>query len=135
MKHTIKAFQILIVIICSALFMSCGSKAEEVTTVESNHHSEEENTIEFTEAQYKTSEIELAKVENKQISGTIKVNGVLDAPPQQMVSVSVPLGGFLKKLRTLGYVGPVGFQGYNIKGEPRDILARSMAAWRKFTAD
>ena len=38
-------------------------------------------------------------------------------------------------LRAVGYTGPVGFQGYNIKAEPRDVLARSIAAWRKFSAD
>ena len=42
------------------------------------------------------------------------------------------LGAFVRTLRTVGYTGPVGFQGYNIKGEPRDILARSIAAWRNF---
>lgn len=97
MKHSLKTYQILLVVICS-FFMSCGSKTvEEDTTTEGDHHSEEENTIEFTEAQYNTAEIELGKVESKQISGTIKVNGMLDAPPQQMVSISVPLGGFLKQ--------------------------------------
>ena len=45
------------------------------------------------------------------------------------------LRGFIHKLRGLGYTGPVGFQGYNIKAEPRDVLARSMAAWRKYTAE
>ncbi|HWA33396.1 MAG TPA: efflux RND transporter periplasmic adaptor subunit, partial [Cyclobacteriaceae bacterium] len=35
-------------------------------------------------------------IQRKQISGTIKVNGTLDVPPQQMVSISVPVGGFLK---------------------------------------
>jgi sugar phosphate isomerase/epimerase len=45
------------------------------------------------------------------------------------------LGAFVRTLRTVGYTGPVGFQGYNIKGEPRDVLARSIAAWQKFTAD
>lgn len=45
------------------------------------------------------------------------------------------LAGFLKKLRAVGYTGPVGFQGYNIKAEPREVLARSMAAWKKMTAD
>lgn len=44
------------------------------------------------------------------------------------------LAGFVKNLRALGYTGPVGFQGYNIKAEPREVLARSIAAWRKFTA-
>ncbi len=42
------------------------------------------------------------------------------------------LAAFVRTLRAVGYTGPVGFQGYNIKGEPRDILARSIAAWRKF---
>jgi len=96
MKSSSKIYQILIAILCSFLVLSCGSKAEEAATEEDNHHSEEENTVEFTQAQYKTAQIELGRIEGKQISGTIKVNGMLDAPPQQMVSVSVPLGGFLK---------------------------------------
>lgn len=45
------------------------------------------------------------------------------------------LRGFMRSLRGVGYMGPVGFQGYNIKGEPRDILARSIAAWRRFNAE
>jgi len=40
----------------------------------------------------------------------------------------------MSKLRTTGYTGPVGFQGYNIKLESREALARSMTAWRGFTA-
>lgn len=96
MKHTLKTLYILILLLTSGLVTSCGNKSEEAATAESESHSEEENTIEFTEAQYKTADIELGKVENKQISGTIKVNGMLDVPPQQMVSISVPLGGFLK---------------------------------------
>ncbi len=75
--------------------VSCSQTAEEQTE-EIEHHEEEENTVEFTEAQFKTAGIELGHVENKQISGTIKVNGQLDVPPQQMVSVSVAMGGFLK---------------------------------------
>lgn len=43
------------------------------------------------------------------------------------------LAGFMRTLRTVGYSGPVGFQGYNIKLAPREALARSMAAWRTFT--
>jgi sugar phosphate isomerase/epimerase len=45
------------------------------------------------------------------------------------------LAGFVRTLRAVGYIGPVGFQGFNIKLEPREALARSMAAWRKFGAD
>jgi sugar phosphate isomerase/epimerase len=39
---------------------------------------------------------------------------------------------FLKTLRREGYTGPIGLQGYMIKGDPRENLRRSMATWRKF---
>lgn len=55
------------------------------------------NEVSFTDAQYKTAALQLGDVEPKQISGTFKANGVLDVPPQQKVSISAPLGGFLKK--------------------------------------
>jgi len=38
--------------------------------------------------------------------------------------------GFLKTLKELGYTGPIGLQGYGIKGDPYENLKRSMAAWR-----
>jgi len=44
------------------------------------------------------------------------------------------LAGFVRTLQSISYAGPVGFQGYNIKAEPREALARSMSAWRKFSA-
>jgi len=40
---------------------------------------------------------------------------------------------FLKTLKHLGYTGPIGLQGYGIKGDPRENLARSMNAWRRFS--
>jgi len=39
----------------------------------------------------------------------------------------------LSTLKGLGYGGPVGLQGWGIKGDVRENLARSMAAWRKFS--
>jgi cobalt-zinc-cadmium efflux system membrane fusion protein len=97
---TNKLVSIFSVFVILALAMSCGSKATE-EAVPKEHHEEEENTVEFTAGQYKMADIELGKVESKQISGTIRVNGMLDVPPQQMVSISVPLGGFLKSTSLL----------------------------------
>ena len=37
----------------------------------------------------------------------------------------------LKYLKEIGYAGPVGLQGYSIKGDPKENLASSMKAWRK----
>ena len=40
----------------------------------------------------------------------------------------------LKALNEMGYTGPIGLQCYGIKGDVRDNLQRSMAAWRKLSA-
>jgi sugar phosphate isomerase/epimerase len=37
----------------------------------------------------------------------------------------------LKYLKEIGYTGPVGLQGYAIKGDPKQNLANSMKAWRE----
>ncbi len=39
---------------------------------------------------------------------------------------------FLKQLKSLGYDGPIGLQCYAIKGDRRENLQRSIAAWRGF---
>jgi sugar phosphate isomerase/epimerase len=39
---------------------------------------------------------------------------------------------FVSRLRKLGYSGPIGLQGYGLKGDPSSNLARSLAAWRRF---
>lgn len=90
---------ILIPVVMLSVVFSCGKQEKSPETEE--HHEEETNTAELTDAQMKTAGIALGKIEPRQISGTIKVNGVLDVPPQQLVSISVPLGGFLKSTTLL----------------------------------
>lgn len=47
---------------------------------------------------------------------------------------SFDVGRFLKTLRKSGYTGPIGLQCYGVQGDVRGNLKRSMAAWRKFSA-
>jgi|JI6StandDraft_1071083.scaffolds.fasta_scaffold00318_13 cobalt-zinc-cadmium efflux system membrane fusion protein len=91
----------LLLMMLSFAVMACGSKTDPEVGTEEEHHDEESNTVELSDAQFKNAGIELSTVERKQISGTIKVNGVLDVPPQQLVSISAPLGGFLKNTNLL----------------------------------
>jgi len=100
-----KIFQkirVLFILSIACGILSCGSN-QESAHVESEKLIEPEdgNKVTLTSAQFKNAGIELGKVEAKQISGTIKVNGVLDVPPQQLVSISVPLGGFIKNTSLL----------------------------------
>ena len=54
------------------------------------------NEVVLSEEQFKMTAIELGKVEQRSIGGTIRANGVLDVPPQNLVTVSAPWGGFVK---------------------------------------
>jgi cobalt-zinc-cadmium efflux system membrane fusion protein len=94
MKSLFK-FSYIVVILSLLINASCKNEEPKQEASE-EHHEEDETSVELTTNQSKTAGIELGKVEQKQISGTIKVNGVLDVPPQQLVSVSAPMGGFLK---------------------------------------
>jgi membrane fusion protein, heavy metal efflux system len=90
------------IFILSALFISCERQSDDSGTKKEDSTSHEnERVVELTSAQVQSVGIKLGKVEQKQISGTIKVSGVLDVPPQQLVSISVPLGGFLKDTKLL----------------------------------
>jgi sugar phosphate isomerase/epimerase len=51
---------------------------------------------------------------------------------QPLDAGSYDVYGFVSRLRQLGYTGPVGLQGYGLKGDPRRNLARSLAAWEGF---
>jgi len=53
---------------------------------------------------------------------------------QPLDSGSFDVHSFLETLRRLGYTGPIGLQCYGIRGDAKDHLTRSMAAWRKLSA-
>lgn len=62
---------------------------------------EETSIVSLTSQQLKQAELQISLAETKTLHETIKVNGLVDVPPQNMVSVSFPLGGYLKKTHLL----------------------------------
>jgi cobalt-zinc-cadmium efflux system membrane fusion protein len=73
---------------------SCVNKTDEPN--KEIHHQEKVNVIELSPNQINTINLKLGKIEMKNLSGAIKVNGMLDVPPQNLVTISAPLGGFVK---------------------------------------
>lgn len=55
----------------------------------------------LTAEQISNAGIVTGRMEQRQISSLLKVNGKIDVPPQTMVSISVPLGGYLKSTKLL----------------------------------
>lgn len=77
--------------------MACKDKQTEVV----EEHHEESAMVELTAEQFKTADIRFGNISERTLSGTIKVNGVLDVPPQNLVTISAPYGGFLKNTEML----------------------------------
>ncbi|WP_242918652.1 efflux RND transporter periplasmic adaptor subunit [Pontibacter liquoris] len=62
---------------------------------------QETNLVQLTPAQLKNAGLQTGKPQQKTIATALQVNGIMEAPPQSMISVSVPLGGYLKKTNLL----------------------------------
>ncbi len=60
-----------------------------------------DNQVVLTPEQHQLLGIETAMVETRQLSGAIRANGMLDVPPQNLVTISAPLGGFVKHTELL----------------------------------
>lgn len=76
------------------LITSCGSKT---TTDEATDSTVVESSVaNLTEKQVQSIGITTGTLEQKSFSTILKVTGKVDVPPQNLISVSVPLGGYLK---------------------------------------
>lgn len=99
MKNILVAFFLLTGI------WACGKKQEEnqqePAHQDEEHHEGEGNVVELTKAQYETAAIELGAVSTRNLSAVVTANGVIDIPPQNLVSISAPLGGFVRKTELL----------------------------------
>ena len=85
------------------LLTSCGEKTDPLSpnTMDTLYHKEDLNTVELTGTQFKTAGIIFGEPEARQIAGAVKANGFLDTPPQQLASVSVPMGGYVRNTNLL----------------------------------
>jgi len=89
-------FLVLMVLLSA---VQCQQKQETTATKKANP--KDENTVTFTDAQLRNAPIETTELSMQHISTVLKLNGKIDVPPQNLVSVSTPLGGYLKSTRLL----------------------------------
>jgi len=86
----------------SLLFVSCGGNAPagETKTEAQGHEDEHENpnTATLTEEQMKSIGVVLGTVEDKQLTSSLKANGILQVPNQNKASVNSVYSGVIKSL-------------------------------------
>lgn len=89
---------IIIIINLVVLFASCSSADKEAKTEETTKIA---SVVTLNEKQIASAGIVTSNGERKNISSVLKVNGKIEVPPQNIVSISVPLGGYLKSTHLL----------------------------------
>ena len=98
---------IISIAVISWLFSSCQSHKEsdghnhgEEVGHSEGHHDEHENskTASLTEEQMKSIKIELGRIEKKQLTASLKANGLLKVPNQNKANVTAMMGGVIKSI-------------------------------------
>jgi cobalt-zinc-cadmium efflux system membrane fusion protein len=62
---------------------------------------EESDQVELTPLQYQIANVQLGDIKERNLSDVVQANGVIDIPPSNLLSVSAPLGGFVRKTNIL----------------------------------
>ena len=96
-----KIFALLLLIILNGCKSEKDGRNEEVVLQEDSASKSIENTVTLTDAQIKNAGIETGRPEIRIMKRTLRVNGVIDLPPQNLVTVSFPSGGYLKSTNLL----------------------------------
>ena len=78
---------------------SCGGKEEVKQEKETLEISKE--IVLLTDDQAENVGINFCRMEEKEVSTILKLNGKVDVPPQNLISVSIPMGGYLKSTNLL----------------------------------
>lgn len=92
--NAIKYFFVSAILFSVFLVSGCGNKKQEPVAAEKKKTPSDE--VVLTADQYKVAGIETGTIEMRNLGSAIKVNGIIDVPPQNIVSVSAPMGGYLK---------------------------------------
>lgn len=90
----------LFIILSAFLVLSCKNEAVKEETGKPVSEATNNELI-LTKEQLKTIELSTVKMEKKQISGTLQLNGKVDVEPDSKVSISSALGGHVKSVRVL----------------------------------
>ncbi len=91
---------LLLVLLSGAACSTKDKGKEETEAADSCANPGAKETV-LSKEQYESAGIETSAMETKSLNDILKVNGKLDVPPQNLISISAPLSGFLKSTEML----------------------------------
>jgi cobalt-zinc-cadmium efflux system membrane fusion protein len=91
----------LLMALIGLLLSSCQGKKGDAAEEAAADNAANENTVVLTKEQLNQAKLTLGRITPRNMSAVIRVKGKIDVPPQKMLSVSVPLGGYLQSTRLL----------------------------------
>ena len=97
-----KKFSSLAILFLAAVLLSaCSSKENAEAAATEEPKKETAGIVDLSESQFKTVNIQYGIVEEKNLSSVIRASGGIEAPPQQLITVSTSYGGIVKSIPLL----------------------------------
>ena len=90
----------LILLASMAVLLACkGNKNDKVETAATNQKMDTlvSEVVILSAEQLKSANLSFGLAQTKAMHKILKVNGLIDVPPSNIVSISIPMGGYLKK--------------------------------------
>ena len=82
-----------------SLFFSCSSPKKQGEKIEQKK--ETTDVVTLTKEQIKNADLVIGSFDQTTLSEEVRANGIVDVPPMNMASVSVPINGFVKSTKAL----------------------------------
>jgi membrane fusion protein, heavy metal efflux system len=82
-----------------SLFQSCSTPIKQEEKIEQKK--ETADVVTLTKEQLKNANLTIGDFDQTTLSEDVKANGMVDVPPMNMASVSVPINGFVKSTKAL----------------------------------
>lgn len=84
-----------LILVVGIVFLSGCTNSTDEEVDAANENQTDESVIELTQGQFENAGVQIGKTERKSLSNTLKVSGIIDAPPKNIISISAPLGGYV----------------------------------------
>jgi len=97
LKNNIMKYNTLICLLTCILFFACTeNKKHTAVNTTSVVDTVESGMVNLTAAQFKNANLQFGALQLTTVHKILKVNGHMDVPPSNIVSISIPMGGYVK---------------------------------------